>query len=75
MHKVLVWMRRKIKAVQDWPRARNLTHLRGFVGLCSYYRRFVKGFSQLAAPFTNLTKKGDSHGVQQPNKLLTNIRR
>jgi len=26
--------------------------------LCSYYRRFVKGFSQHSAPLTNLTKKG-----------------
>lgn len=28
------------------------------MGLCSYYRRFVKGFSQLATPSTNLTKRG-----------------
>ena len=28
------------------------------LGLCTYYRRFVKGFSQLTAPLTDLTKKG-----------------
>jgi hypothetical protein len=28
----LVLMRKKIKAIQDWPRPRNLSHLRGFVG-------------------------------------------
>ena len=28
------------------------------MGICTYYRKFVKGFSQLAAPLTDLTKKG-----------------
>jgi hypothetical protein len=32
--------------------------LRGFLGICSYYRRFIKGFSQICAPLTDLTKKG-----------------
>ncbi|XP_059065013.1 uncharacterized mitochondrial protein AtMg00860-like [Cryptomeria japonica] len=48
----------KIEAIKNWPRPRTLTHLRGFLGLCSYYRRFVKGFSKLTSPLTNLTKKG-----------------
>ena len=48
----------KIQAILDWPTPRSLTELRGFFGLCSYYRRFVKGFSQLGAPLTDLTKKG-----------------
>ena len=28
------------------------------MGLCTYYRRHVKGFSQLATPLTDLTKQG-----------------
>lgn len=32
--------------------------LRGFMGICHYYKLFVKGFSQLVAPLTNLTKTG-----------------
>ncbi|XP_059076371.1 uncharacterized mitochondrial protein AtMg00860-like [Cryptomeria japonica] len=45
----------KIQAMLDWPPSRNVSELRGFLGLCAYYRRFVKGYSQLAAPLTNLT--------------------
>lgn len=48
----------KIEAIRNWPKPKTLTHLRGFLGLCSYYRRFVKGFSRLTAPLIDLTKKG-----------------
>ncbi|XP_057868224.1 uncharacterized mitochondrial protein AtMg00860-like [Cryptomeria japonica] len=48
----------KIKAIIDRPPLENITHLKGFLGLCGFYRRFVKGYSQLAAPLTDLTKKG-----------------
>jgi hypothetical protein len=40
----------KIKAIMEWPTPKTLTELRGFLGLCTYYRKFVKGFSQLCAP-------------------------
>jgi hypothetical protein len=48
----------KIQAILDWPTPKTLTELKGFLGICCYYRRFVKGFSQLCAPLTDLTKKG-----------------
>jgi hypothetical protein len=47
-----------IQAIIDWPTPKTLTELKGFLGICCYYRRFVKGFSQLCAPLTDLTKKG-----------------
>ena len=41
-----------------WPSLRNLTELRGFIGICNYYRKFVKGYSNFTTPLTDLTKKG-----------------
>ncbi|XP_061427715.1 uncharacterized protein LOC133354681 [Lethenteron reissneri] len=45
----------KVRAVVEWPRPRNLTEIRSFLGLATYYRRFVKGFSEIARPLTQLT--------------------
>ena len=48
----------KIKSVQDWPEPSNVKDVQGFVGLANFYRRFIEGFSKVAAPLTALTKKG-----------------
>ena len=47
----------KLAAISDWPVPSNLTELRAFVGLASYYRRHVEGFSDIAKPLSELTKK------------------
>ncbi len=43
--------------VLSWPVPRSPSEVRAFVGLCSYYRRFVKDFSKLAAPLNKLVGK------------------
>ena len=48
----------KIKVILDWPILMNLTKLRGFISIFTYYRNFVKGFSKFTTPLTDLTKKG-----------------
>ena len=47
----------KIEAVKQWPRPSSATNTNGFLGLASYYRRFVEGFSFIGSPFTRLTQK------------------
>ena len=47
----------KIQAVEGFPRPTNVKGIRSFIGLCSFYRRFVKNFSNIAKPMTELLKK------------------
>ena len=49
----------KIEKVRDWPQPQNLHDVKAFYGLCSYYRKFVQGFAEIAAPLTRLMKKED----------------
>ncbi len=44
----------KIQAVVDWPTDSRKALLR-FLGFANFYRRFIRSFSQLAAPLTALT--------------------
>jgi len=41
----------------EWPRPTNIIEVRSFLGFVGYYRRFVKDFSKMLAPLTNLLKK------------------
>lgn len=47
----------KVQAVRDWPTPTNLGEMRSFLGLCSYYRRYIKSFADIAAPLHALAKK------------------
>jgi hypothetical protein len=52
----------KIEAVMEMPRPTNVTEVRSYLGLTSYYRKFVKDYSRIAKPLYDLTKK-DKHWV------------
>lgn len=45
----------KVAEVQKWPVPIDASEVRSFVGLCSYYRWFIAGFSSMAKPLFRLT--------------------
>ncbi|GFR26416.1 transposon Ty3-I Gag-Pol polyprotein [Trichonephila clavata] len=49
----------KVKSESSFPISKNIRDMRSFLGLCSYFRRFIKGFSYLAEPL-QLLLKGDA---------------
>jgi hypothetical protein len=46
----------KVEVVMSIPRPRDVSRLRAFLGLCNYYRKFVKTFNAIAKPLTMLTR-------------------
>ncbi|GES76231.1 enzymatic polyprotein, putative [Rhizophagus clarus] len=48
---------KKIEKIRNMERPRNIKEIRSFLGLCSYYRKFVKDFSRIAKPISNLVRK------------------
>ena len=47
----------KVEAIQNWSTPKIIKKLRGFLGLSTFYRKFVKGYAGIATPLTDLTKK------------------
>ena len=47
----------KIRAIAEWPTPECVRDVRSFVGLANFYRKFIRWFSEIASPLTDLTKK------------------
>jgi len=47
----------KVERIQNWPTPHCLTEVRAFMGLASYYRRFVKNCAKIVEPLTRLSQK------------------
>lgn len=47
----------KVDAIQSWNSLKNAKEVLSFLGFANFYRRFIKGFSDIAKPLTSLTKK------------------
>ncbi|GES92926.1 retroviral-like aspartic protease 1 [Rhizophagus clarus] len=47
----------KLRVIKEFPIPKDLTQLRGFIALASYYRKFVKNFSRIVEPLNRLLKK------------------
>ncbi|GBG81376.1 hypothetical protein CBR_g32050 [Chara braunii] len=47
----------KVEVIRNWPQPANVRELRSFLGLASYYQKFVPKFSVIAHPLSRLTSK------------------
>ncbi|GBN12768.1 Retrovirus-related Pol polyprotein from transposon 297, partial [Araneus ventricosus] len=65
----------KIKAVVDWPRPETIHDLRSFLGLCTYYRRFVRNFSTIARSLHKLTEtKSNFNWTEECEKSFNSLK-
>ena len=48
----------KVEAIKTWPDLKTVHDVRSFLGLCSYYRRFIRSFAEIASPLHALERKG-----------------
>jgi hypothetical protein len=48
----------KVKAIMEWPVLKNAPEVRRFMGIASYYQRFVERFSKIVKPITTFQWKG-----------------
>ena len=62
----------KVQAIKEWTTPKNITEVRSFHGLASFYWQFVKDFSTIAAPLTEIVKKnvGFHLGNDQENAFV-----
>ncbi|UYV66772.1 K02A2.6-like, partial [Cordylochernes scorpioides] len=49
----------KVKAIVHFPKPRNISETRSFLGLSSYYRRFIKSYANKSRPLNSLLKKDE----------------
>jgi hypothetical protein len=55
----------KVAAISEWPTPSTQQHVRQFLGMANFYRKFVRGFSRIAKPLNDLLKTGSGgHGSQ-----------
>ena len=60
-----------VKAILDYPEPTNYTQIRAFLGLVGHYRRFIKGFAQIAEPLEALLRGEGSKKKKEPVQLPT----
>ena len=55
----------KMKKIEDWPPGKNVTDVRAFIGLCVYYRIWIRDSSVIAEPLFRLMKKDQDFEWQE----------
>jgi hypothetical protein len=66
---------KNIQSMQEWLRPMTLKHIRGFIGLTIYYRKFVHHYGKISKPLIDLLKKNAFHGTPAAEQNFTEIKR
>ena len=64
----------RIEAVKNWPEPTSVRDIQVFIGFANFYRRFIRGFSRIAAPLTLLLKQLDHQTRPQKSSGLMTMR-
>ena len=65
----------KLKAIQSWPTPKSIHDVRAFHGLASFYRRFIRSFSTIMAPMTEVIKGTSFQWMPKAQSAFEEIKR
>jgi hypothetical protein len=63
----------KAELIKNWPEPCNVREVRSFLGLASYYRKFIRNFAHMARPLTALTAKSVPFRWQQEQQTAFDV--
>jgi len=64
----------KIQTIKQWVIPTSIKQLRAFLGLTSYYRKFIRNFAMLAAPLNDLLKKYAFHRSTKSQQAFDSLK-
>ena len=63
----------KVAIIVNWPRPNTVTEIKSFLGAVQYWRKFISGFSSIAAPLHALTSVNKFYSgeasIREPSTL------
>ena len=62
----------QIEAVKQWPEPQSIRDIQVFLGFANFYRRFIQGFSRIAAPLTSMLKTSSTESAE-PRKGIVGV--
>ena len=60
----------KVQIINDWPKPTTVKEVRRYLGMCSFLRRYIKGYATIAQPLTDLLQGYSNKNSRQKNKKL-----
>jgi hypothetical protein len=61
----------KVAIITEWPTPTNVYKIRVFIGMVTYYRRFIRGFAKICVPLFDLLKEADAETRKKKFRKIT----